>query len=532
VRLACRRALDDLERWPGRRGACWFDSVAADKVCAAISQFRHTKGEWARRNERIKLEPWQCFVIGQVFGWKRRDGNRRFRTAYTEVPRKNAKSTLSSGVGLYMVACDGEPGAEVYSAATAKHQARIVFDDAKRMANKDPDFRAHFGVSVGSHAIYILDRAAKFEALASDNDSLDGLNVHCAIVDELHAHKTRHVWDVLETATGARSQPLIWAITTAGSNRAGICYEQRTYLTKILEGVAHDDTYFGLIYTIDDGDDPFTEAAWRKANPNYGVSIMPDDMQRLAAKAQQMPAAQANFLTKRVNVWVSADEGLFDMAAWARCAVPALEIEQFMGCRCWVACDLASRDDLASICYQFERAGEWFYFWDHYLPQEKIQSAANSQYQGWETQGLITATDGATIDFARIEDDIVENSGRFQVVHIGADPWQATQFMQNLEKRGAPIVEVRQTVANLSEPLKDLIGLHKEGRMHHDGNPMVAWMISNVVGHYDAKDNVFPKKERPENKIDGAVAMIMARHLAMRGKPAPGPIDVSQFVTG
>jgi Phage terminase-like protein, large subunit len=225
----------------------------------------HIKGEWAGRP--IALEAWQIFILTAVFGWYRKTGRRRFRTVYIEVPRKNAKSTLSSGVALYMLTADAEPGAEIYSAATTRDQARIVFDDARKMAAMEPGFRQRYGVHVLAHSIYEVLNGGKFAPLSAEGSTLDGLNIHFAVVDELHAHKTRAVYDVLETATGARAQSLIWNITTAGSDRAGICYEQRTYVTALLNTVLHrhdglgypikgsrgeDDTYFGIIYTIDD----------------------------------------------------------------------------------------------------------------------------------------------------------------------------------------------------------------------------------------------------------------------------------------
>jgi len=248
VKQACQRQLDDLERWKGKNQPYRFDESAADFVCGFIECLPHIKGEWARQGRTIDLEAWQCFILCTVFGWKRADGTRRFRTAYTEVARKNAKSTLSSGVGLYMLVGDGEPGAEVYSGATTRDQARIVWDDARRMAQKTATFR-ELGIKTHAHAI-TNDDGGSFKALSAEAKNLDGLNIHCAIIDELHAHRTREVWEVLETGTGARAQPLIWAITTAGSDRSGICYEQRAYVLKILDRATEDETYFGIVYAV------------------------------------------------------------------------------------------------------------------------------------------------------------------------------------------------------------------------------------------------------------------------------------------
>ncbi len=416
VRQACERQLNDLEKFSGEGADYYFSGEAAEEICNFIEQLPHVKGEWARRREKIKLWPWQQFILTTVFGWKKANGLRRFRMAYIEVPRKNAKSTLSAGIGLYGLTKDGEIGAEVYSAATTRDQAKIVFADAQQMARKTKGLEVKYGLRVNAHNISVLERASKFEALSAEGETLDGLNVHVGIIDELHAHRTRQVFDVIETATGSRAQPLIWSITTAGSNRSGICYEQRTYITKILDSVVEDESYFGIIYTIDAEDDWTSEDAWKKANPNYGVSIYPDDIARLATKAMQLPSAQNNFLTKRLNVWVNADTAWMDMRAWERCGNPELSMDEFEGEPCIIAVDLASKIDLAAMCAIFQREGHYFTFWKYYLPEAAIENASNSQYAGWANSGRITITPGNVIDFGQIEEDLKALCSRFQVL--------------------------------------------------------------------------------------------------------------------
>lgn len=520
VRLACQRQLDDLVRqddddWPYR-----FDLEAAEKPCYFVELLPHIKGKWA--GGLIVLEPWQLLILCAVFGWlHKQTGLRRFRTAYLEVPRKNAKSTLTSGLGLYLGFVDGEPGAEVYSAATTRDQARIVFGDAQAMTRKSPQFRSWCGVAVNAHNINQIRSASKFEPVSAEAGSLDGLNVHGGLIDELHAHKTRLVFDVMETATGSRTQSLLWLITTAGSNRAGICYEQRGYLLKLLTGVAKDETYFGVIYTTDEGDDWTAPATWAKANPNYGVSVYPEDIARLAAKAMQMPAAQNNFLTKRLNVWVNADTAWMDMLAWDRCASPSLTPEEFEGEPCYVAFDLASKIDIAARVQLFTReldgAQHYYAFGRYYLPDETVEGNANSQYEGWRIEGRLIATPGNIIDFGYIEDDLRDIAARFLVREVPYDPYQATQFSTRMSDEGLPMVEMRPTVLNFSEPMKQLEALVRDGKFHHDGDPVLTWMVSNVVCHMDNKDNIYPRKERPENKIDGVVALIMAIGRALAG---------------
>jgi phage terminase large subunit-like protein len=527
VIAACQRQLDDLARWT-EEGPYRFDERAAGRVCRFIENLPHVKGPKADRD--IQLEPWQCFVLTTVFGWLVRDtGKRRFRRVYLEEPRGNAKSTMSSGVGLYMLSADGEGGAEVYSVATTKDQARITFADAQQMARKRPDLRAELGIEVAAHALVHERSGSRFAALASDSNTLDGLNVHLAIIDELHAHPTREVYDVVETAAGKRDQSLMWTITTAGTDRSGIAYEIRTYLTKILDRVIPDESFFGVIWTIDDDDDWQSEEAWRKANPNWGVSVQPEIVAQLAAKAMQMPAAQANFKTKHLCVWTNADSAWMDMRAWDRCADLSLKPEQFAGETCCVALDLATKTDIAARIQLFRRevndVDHYYAFGRYYLPESAAQDGRNAQYSGWAVSGRLVLTDGDVLDFEQIRSDVLGLSKEFDVSLIGYDPWQATQLAQQLTADGANCMEVRNTVANFSAPMKEIDALVRSGRFHHDGDPVLTWMVSNVVCHVDAKENIYPRKERAENKIDGVVALIMAMAL-MGAEPQQG------YVTG
>lgn len=517
VAAACKRQTDDLKRFKAKSAAFQFDKAKASKVCQFIELLPHIKGPKA--GQLITLEPWQIFILTTIFGWVKKDGTRRFRRVYIEVPRGNGKSALSSGVGLYMLAADNEGGAEVYSFATTRDQAKIVFGDAQNMARRTPGLKAHFGVDVNAHNINVLRTASKFEALSAEGSTLDGLNTHFACVDELHAHKTRAVYDVVETSTGKRAQSLLWVITTAGSNRAGICYEVRGFVAKVLNGSVKDDSQFGIIYGLDDGDDWTTEDALIKANPNWGISVMPEVLLPLQAKAMTMPSAANNFKTKHLNEWVNADTAWMDMRAWERCADPTLDAEQFVGEPVWIALDLASKVDIAAKMSLFTREVDgkqhFYVFGQYYLPRDTVDRGENSQYQGWESMGLLSVTDGAVIDFQVIEDDLLADCSRFEVREVPYDPFQATQMATRMMAQSVPMVEMRPTVLNFSEPMKQIEALVLQGRLHHDGNPVLAWMMSNVVAHTDVKDNIYPRKERPENKIDGVVALIMALGRAM-----------------
>lgn len=516
VKLACERQRRDMARaasgdptFPYR-----YDAEAGERICRFIELLPHTKGRWARKRESIRLEAWQAFILTTVFGWLHVEtGLRRFRRAYEEVARKNAKSTKSSGIALYLFGADGEPGAEVYSAATTRDQAKIVFDDARQMALREPEMCAELGIDVLQHQLVIVDDASKFLPLSAEGSTLDGLNVHGGIIDELHAHKTRAVFDVIDSATGARDQSLLWMITTAGTDRTGICYEQRTHVTKILDRVVEDETFFGIIFTLDDGDDWSDPAVWIKANPNLGVSVFVDDMEMACRKAMSMPSAVANFLTKRLNVWVNADSAWMDMRAWDRCANPELREEDFRGEECFIGLDLASKVDIAAKVLLFPPSSvrkKWALFGRYYLPERAVENSTNSQYDGWRRRGLLTVTDGEVTDYDEIEDDIRADCALYAVREVAYDPFQATQLSGHLLAEGVPMTEMRPTVLNFSEPMKQLEALVLQGLLEHSGDPVMTWMISNVVAHLDKKDNIYPNKERPENKIDGPVAAIMA----------------------
>lgn len=519
TRQACVRQLADLERpvsdsWP------WiFDEDRAERPCAFIELLPHIKGKWAREGRLIELEPWQAFVLTTVFGWVHREtGLRRFREGYVEVPRKNAKSTLSSGLALYMLSADGEHGAEVYSAATTRDQARIVFDDAKAMAERTPDLRTYLGVAIMQHSLTVAHMASKFTPLAAEGSTLDGLNVHFAVIDELHAHKTRAVYDVIDTARGAREQSLLWNITTAGTDRSGICYERRTHVVKVLDGVIDDPSLFGIIYTIDDTDDPHAETSWAKANPNWGKSVLREDMESASRKAESMPSALNNFLTKRLNVWVNGDSAWMDMRAWERCADTSLQLGDFEGEPCWIGLDLAQKRDFAALCLVFERDGRWHVFTRLYLNELAVQESGNAHLSGWARQGYVQVTDGDITDFDVVADDLRSYCTRFDVQEIDFDPALSMYFAGKLLEEGLPMVEITQRALFFTPPLIQVENLVHEGKLRHEGNPVMTWMVSNLVVKVSKFNELrAPTKDRPENKIDGPIAMLMALGRALAG---------------
>lgn len=532
IKAACERQRRDLERtgWEYR-----FDAEKAERVCEFVECLHHVKGPWAKKTETIKLEPWQCFLLTTLFGWVNSAGHRRFRTAYIEVARKNAKSTLAAGLMLYLLAADGEVGAEVYSAATTREQAKITFNAAKSMVRKDQELRESLGVVVTAQAITAESGESFAKALSSEANTLDGLNISGAIIDELHAHRTREVWDVIETATGSREQPLIVAITTAGFDRSSICFEQKTYVEKVMNsvlaaadglgypvtGATHEDeTYFGAIYTLDEGDDWQDEANWPKANPNIGVSVSLDDMRRLARKAAQTSSAVSNFLTKRMNVWVGAETAWMNMVAWNRAALPAFEIEEYRKRPVILALDLASQIDIAALVGLIVLPGEQMVsFGRFYCPEDRVEESDNASYRGWAANGHLIDTEGVEIRFESIMEDLREIARVLDVRMVAFDKWQATKFRQDMEREGFDpnnLIEVPMNYQGLSGPMKDLETAVLAGRLKHDGNPAMAWMMSNVKAKPDNKENIYPVKDTSAAKIDGPVALMMAFHCLPR----------------
>jgi phage terminase large subunit-like protein len=531
VKLACERQLRDLDAYKGKDDPFYFDWAAGDRVCKIVSLFPHTKGIWAQARKKIELEPWQCFILTTVFGWMcTASGTRRYRVVYIEVPRKNAKSTLTSALGNYLVACDGEAGAYVVSAANTLKQAKLVFNDAQLMARREPGFLSKFGVQVLAHVIVQEHTASKFEALAAEYSNLDGLNIHAALIDELHAHPTRGLWDVLETATGSRSQSLLWAITTAGLDRGSVCYDQRRHTIDILNGVVADEAYFGIIYTRDDGDDPWEESTWRKCNPNYGISIYPETLRTEAARAQVIAAQQNAFFMKHLNIWVNADSAWLPAGAWEKCTNLHLDISDLEHQPCIIGVDLALRSDIADIVAAFpptDGRDYWAVFAYHFLPEQTIMRGENAHYQGWESDGLLTSVPGAILDFDYLLERLDDLCSRFQCMEIAIDPYHAGALIAAIEKRGLPRpVEIRQSAPNMSPAMVECEALVLSQRIRHDGDPVLAWMVSNTTAHRNG-DLLQPRKEDEAKKIDGVTSLLMCLHRALKlGLTAGGESEV------
>lgn len=521
VKLACKRHLDDMKR---ENFAYHFDEKQAERVCRFMEMLPHTKGKWAKKdplNPRahlITLEPWQCFIICSIFGWRDSQNRRRFNTASIYVPRKNGKSIFGAGIGWWMFGYDDEAGAEVYSGATTEKQAWEVFKPALQMAKRVPELAEGCGATVNASTIVIEGDGSVFAPVIGKPG--DGASPHCAIVDEYHEHDTSILRDTMVTGMGAREQPLCLIISTAGSNLAGPCRDDWKETEKMLEGIVDNPTHFGIIYTIDADDDWTTEIALRKANPNFDVSVSGKFLLQELAKARRNPRDQATFKTKHLNLWVTSKAGYFNVQTWRSLAKPGLKIEDFAGRPCYLAGDWASKYDLTPLMAVFPcDGGRFTVFGRYYLPESTVQLPENQHYRAWETFGKLIVTPGNVTDVTRLVDDASDWHSKFSVIEMPIDPNRAWGVSTLLVNRGVNVVEYRNTVLTMSEPMKFLDALIRDGKIEHDGDPILEWAISNVTAQLDRKDNVFPNKERPENKIDPVVSLIMALGRAMVAAP-------------
>jgi phage terminase large subunit-like protein len=510
VIAACQRHVDDLAR--GHDRGLHFDENDARHALEFFKYTKHSKGEWAGRT--IELEPWQQFALWVVFGWKRVDGTRRFRQAYQEVARKNGKSTMLAGVGLYLLDADGEPGAEVYTAGVMRDQAKIIHSESERMVKASAALRKR--IRVVKNNIHIKDTASKYEPLGKDSENLDGLNVHGALIDEFHAHRDRGMLDILETATGARRQPLIFIITTAGYNRKSPCFLMNEYTKKVLQGVVQDDAFFGIIYTLDEGDDWEDERNWIKANPNLGVSKKLDGLRDKCAKAKEMPTALNAFLRLELNIWTQSVTKWIPRDHWDKCG-KAVDANGLRGRTCYGGLDLSSTADITAFVLVFPPEtddDDYQVLCRFWIPEEgmKLRSKRDRvPYDLWVRQGYITATPGEVVDYDYIQQQIEDDSENYDLREIPFDRWNASQLVNNLQKQDvAVMVQFGQGFASMSAPMKELEKLVRTHRIAHGNNPVLTWMADNLVVARDASENLKPDKEASTERIDGMVALVMA----------------------
>lgn len=536
VVLACQRHLDDLDKSKAKDYPYRFDKQKAEKKLKLIQLLPHTKGEWAAKRKKIDLEDWQKFGISCTFGWlRKKSGLRRFRESYWEVPRKNGKSVIAAGVAIGMFVADNEFGPEVYSGATNEKQAWEVFRPAKLMVSRSPDLIEQTGIEVNASNMRTPHDGGRFEPLIGNPG--DGASPSCAIVDEYHEHDTAALYDTMITGMGARQQPLMFVITTAGSNIEGPCYEMRSRVIQMLLGIVPDDELFGWIWTIDDGDDWTNPAVLAKANPNFGVSVYQEFLESRQQNAVKNASAQNTFKTKHLNVWVSARSPFFNLERWMKCADTSLTMEKFAGKPGLMCLDLASITDICArinLFYRYEDDKRLHYYCvapKFYTPQETIdygdEKSLKERYQKWVNQGLLDPHDGAEVDFNIVRDDLLSDAAGIALTEVPLDEWGGFQIARDIENAGHKPIKIPKITKTFSPAMKELRAAILSGRFHHDGHPIMSWMIGNVVSKTGPNDSEFPHKEKGAKKIDGAVALLMgiSRAMFLAGAPPEGTLS-------
>jgi len=522
-----------------------YDRELGERAVRFIETFcKHHKGEWAGRP--FELQEWQREILRHIFGWLRADGTRRFRIAYVEIPRKNGKSTLGAAVGLYLMVADNEPGAEVYSSATKRDQAKIVWDAAREMVKGSRELKRF--VKAYRNNLHCERLGSKFEALSADSNTLDGLSPHGNIVDELHAHKDRGVWDVLDTAMGARRQPLTLAITTAGTyDPESIGWQLHDYAVKVLEGVVDDDRFFAFVAAADEAPagDPeyhFSEAAQQQANPGWGVSVKSSYLADQANQAKTQPSFLNEYLRLHLNVWTRTVTRWLSLERWAECeAAPgvdvraeALEREKSLeGRACFGGLDLSTKLDLSALALVFPGEADSIdvlcRFW---LPEATVDAYSKKgqrHFDTWRREGWLTVTPGDVVDYEFIRSELLALSKRFKLQELAFDPWGATQLATQLAADGIKMVETRQGYKSLTEPSKDLEARIVSRKVRHANNPVLRFCVSNAVVTRDPAGNIKPDKEKAAQRIDGVVATVMAMSRLIVSSDASHAYETEAF---
>lgn len=505
VRLAVERYYADLDRALDK--GWYFDKKAAMRAIRFIEKLKHTKGEWA--GQRFRLEPWQQFVLWNIFGWKNADGTRRFRYAYIEIARKNGKTALSAGIGLYMLFADGESRPEVYSAATVKDQAKICFSDAVEIV-KATDLKNYL-TPYRNSIVYDL-KGGMMKPLSSDYGTHDGLNPSCGIIDEFHAHKDSGMFDVIKSAFGARRQPLMFIITTAGFDKSGVCYAYRENVIKVLRGVNEDDSLFGIIYTLDDKSEWDDPKMWIKANPNLGVSLSADYLADQVKDAKNRPEAVRNVMTKNVDLWVDAERTWILDDAWQKC-IGTTDPADLKGCACWGGLDLSNVSDITAYVLLFHENDRFQLLPHFWIPEEKMLEKIrkeNINYDKWVAEGYVTVTPGNVIDYDFVKADILRIVADYDLRTSAYDRWNSSQTIIDLQNEGMECNPFGQGYGSMSAPTKEFEKLVLTGKIEHFGNPVLRWMLASTLVKTDPAGNIKPDKEKSTQKIDGIVASIMA----------------------
>jgi phage terminase large subunit-like protein len=512
VKSACRRHLEDLAKIDSQPDYPYTYSVEqAERVCNFATRLPHVAGRWAiQKNNHFVIQPWQAFILTSLFGWVHKDtGYRRYGEALISVPRKNGKSFLASAICLYCLLCDHEPGAQVFAAANNLEQSMTVFRPAKQMVEKMNDLQTCFEIEANAKSLVIPD-GSRFVPLVGV--ARDGQSAHCCVLDEYHEAKDDSLYLSLSQSMGARTQPLMLITTTAGVTIEGPCHIFQRDCEQMLEGTLERPELFAYIATIDKDTDWTTEQALIMANPNLGVSVNLQALKIEHQNAIRQVSKQNAFKTKKLNIWCNAASAWMNLQKWVDCADSSLTPEMFEGQPCFMACDLSTKLDITAIVKVFKVGSQFYCFPKFYLPSERALDPALGMYSHWVSQGALTATDGTQIDMEQVLEETLADIERYKPTEFIFDKWKAEMFTEFIGKRypQLTLTQIPMEVRHISGPMKELEALIYSKGLKHNNNPVMNWMISNVVAKTDVKSNVYPRKARDENKIDGVVALILA----------------------
>lgn len=490
----------------------YFDSKAAATAELFFSEFLvHTKGVWA--GQPFILLPWERKIIRTVFGWKRPDGTRKYRTVYIEVPKKNGKSTFAAGIALLLTFADGEPGAEVYSAAGDRDQARVVFEIAREMVQLSPHLSSRCRPYMKS--IFVESSFSRYEAISRAAGTKHGRNIHGLIFDELHVLKTRELYDTLTSSEGSRRQPLIVVITTAGWDRKSICYEQHKRAVKVRDGIIKDPSFLPVLYGANKKDDWTDPRVWRKANPSLGITFSEEYIRGKCELAQTTPGYLNTFKRLNLNIWTEQADVWINQVDWEACS-NGVSIEAMKGYPCFGALDLSSTRDLTALALLFPPElgnGHFKLVTRFYMPEDNIMKRVEESgvpYDVWVREGHIIPTPGNVVDYEFIRKDLEKIGLIVGIKEMALDRWNATYLMTQLQDDGLIVVPFGQGFASMSGPSKEFEKLVASKNLLHDDNPAMNWMVSNVAVKEDPAGNIKPDKSQSSEKIDGVVSAIMA----------------------
>lgn len=510
IRLAAKRFIADLKAAQRKRPPFLWSPEQANRYCSFIELLPHVEGDWESKS--IRLEPAQIFFLCNLFGFRRLDGSRRFTTALYAVARKNAKSTLAAAILLACFCLESEMGPQVLSAATTGDQARIVWGIAKRMVDRESALRQEFSLEAFANAIARYEVGGSFRPINAKASTQDGLNPSALCFDELHAHKTRDLFDVLRSAAGSRKNPLFLYTTTEGYENPGPWQEVRRFAWQVLDGIVKADHFLALYYALDDADDDFDESTWGKANPLLGVSVSLEKLREYAQEAKALPGSLAEFRIKRLNRPAASAEAWIDLRKWKRCG-GEVPLEGLLDAPCWAGLDLASTTDLAAWRIVWKK-DDVYYTWGRYwVPAAAVRQRTERgsvPYASWVAEGWITETSGDVIDYAVVKAQILDDVARFRPEEVAYDRWNASQLVLELQDGGVQMVEFAQGPKSYNPAMQALETAYVSGKLRHGGNPVLTWNAANLVPRRDVNMNMAPDRKRSAEKIDGMVALLMA----------------------